>query len=106
MQLLFSWPSRWFCPERQPLAGLQTPAQQGEATGTYTLHTGDSAYAPCVNPGIIPYDEQASFRYPEIRGVFSSSDESVVTISQDGVMTGVAPGQATVPCTLADGEHR
>lgn len=90
----------------QALAGLQTPAQQGEATGAYTLHTGDSAYAPCVNPGIIPYDEQASFPYPEISGVFSSSDESVVTISQDGIMTGVAPGQATVTCTLADDEHR
>ncbi len=87
------------------LAGLLTPAQQGEATGTYGLHTGDSAYAPCVTPGIIPYDEQAEYVYPEINGTFTSSDESVVSISEDGVMTGVAPGEATVTCELADGTH-
>lgn len=89
----------------QALAGLLTPAQQGEATGTYGLHTGDSAYAPCVNPGIIPYDEQAEYAYPEISGTFASSDESIVTISDNGVMTGVAPGTATITCQLDDGEH-
>ena len=47
----------------EALANLLTPAQLGEQTGTYELHTGDSAYAPCVNPGIIPYDEQAEFVY-------------------------------------------
>ena len=89
----------------EALANLLTPAQQGEATGTYGLHTGDSAYVPCVNPGIIPYDEQAEFAYPEISGTFTSSDESVVTISENGVMTGVAPGEATVTCELEDGTH-
>jgi len=89
----------------EALASLLTPAQQGEATGTYGLHTGDSAYAPCVNPGIIPYDEQAEYAYPEVSGTFSSSDESVVVISENGVMTGIAPGTATVTCQLEDGEH-
>lgn len=89
----------------EALANLLTPAQQGEQTGAYDLHTGDSAYAPCVNPGIIPYDEQAEFVYPEVSGVFTSSDESIVTISENGVMTGVAPGEATVTCQLEDGEH-
>lgn len=89
----------------EALNNLLTPAQQGEASGTYGLHTGDSAYAPCVNPGIIPYDEQAEYAYPEVSGTFTSSDESVVTISEDGVMTGVAPGEATVTCELADGTH-
>lgn len=89
----------------QALADLLTPAQVGEMTGTYGLHTGDSAYVPCVNPGIIPYDEQAEFVYPEVTGDFSSSDESVITVSADGVMTGIAPGEATVTCMLHDGEH-
>ena len=89
----------------QALAALLTPAQQGEASGAYALHTGDSAYAPCVNPGIIPYDEQEEFAYPAVSGTFTSSDESIVTVSEDGVMTGVAPGEAVVTCVLADGEH-
>jgi len=89
----------------EALANLLTPAQQGEATGTYGLHTGDSAYAPCVNPGIIPYDEQADFAYPAISGTFTSSDERIVAVSENGVMTGIAPGEATVTCELADGTH-
>ena len=89
----------------EALQNLLTPAQQGEASGTYGLHTGDSACAPCVNPGIIPYDEQAEYAYPEIKGTFTSSDESIVTISEKGVMTGVAPGEATITCELADGIH-
>ena len=89
----------------EALANLLTPAQQGEATGTYGLHTGDTAYAPCVHPCIIPYDEQADFDVPEISGTFTSSDEGVVAVSQNGLMTGVAPGQATVTCELADGTH-
>ncbi len=89
----------------EALARLLTPAQQGEATGTYGLHTGDSAYVPCVNPGIIPYDEQAEYVYPEISGTFTSSDENIVAVSENGVMTGVAPGEATVTCELADGTH-
>jgi len=88
----------------EALANLRTPAQIGQETGAYTLHTGDSAYAPCVNPGIIPFDQQAEFSYPEIVGTFSSSDESIVTISEDGVMTGVTPGEATVTCSIPEGE--
>ncbi|MBR6569092.1 MAG: Ig-like domain-containing protein [Clostridia bacterium] len=86
------------------LANLYTPAELGDITGMYGLHTGDSAYAPCVNPGIIPYDEQAEYPYPEVSGTFYSSDESIVTVSEKGVMTGVAPGEAIVECILPEGE--
>jgi len=86
------------------LANLYTPAELGDLTGMYSLHTGDSAYVPCVNPGIIPYDEQETFVYPEVSGTFTSSDESIVTVSADGIMTGIAPGEATVECLLPEGE--
>lgn len=88
----------------EALAALRTPAQIGQETGTYTLHTGDSAYAPCVNPGIIPYDQQDEFADPQITGTFTSSDESIVTISPNGLMTGVAPGEATITCSIPEGE--
>ncbi len=90
----------------QAYANLLTPAQLGQITGEYGLHTGDSAYVPCVNPGIVPYDEQAEFVYPEITGTFYSSDESVVTVAANGIMTGAAPGEAIVTCVLDDGEYR
>ena len=89
----------------EALSALLTPAQSGAATGTYGLHTGDSAYAPCVHPGIIPYDEQEEYSYPEIKGTFLSSDESIVTVSEQGIMSGIAPGEATVTCQLEDGEY-
>lgn len=47
-------------------------------------------------------------RQPSIRpvtGPFSSSDESVVTVTDAGLMTGVAPGTATVTYQAAEGEH-
>lgn len=47
-------------------------------------------------------------RQPSIRpvtGPFSSSDESVVTVTDTGLMTGVAPGTATVTYQAAEGER-
>lgn len=88
----------------EALSALRTPAQIGQETGCYSLHTGDSAYAPCVNPGIIPYDQQDEFAYPEITGTFVSSDENIVTVSDQGVMTGVSEGEATVTCSIPEGE--
>lgn len=90
---------------QQALDALKTPAQLGEETGCYALHTGDSAYVPCVNPGIIPYDQQAEFVYPEVDSVFHSSDESIVVVDEQGLMTGIAPGEATITCQLEDGER-
>lgn len=87
------------------LDGLLTPAQAGERDGAYSLHTGDSAYVPCVAPEITPYDERESTVYPPVHGSFASSDPEVVAVSDAGLMTGVAQGEATVTYQAADGEH-
>ena len=87
------------------LAGLLSPAQEGEETGAYTLHTGDSAYVPCVAPEITPYDERESAVYPAVNGAFASSNTAVVTVDANGVMTGVAPGEASVTYSTPSGEH-
>ncbi|MDO4349705.1 MAG: Ig-like domain-containing protein [Eubacteriales bacterium] len=87
------------------LAGLLTPALEGDETGVYTLHTGDSAYVPCVAPPITPYDERESAVYPAVNGVFASSDEAVVTVDANGLMTGVAPGEATVTYSAPNGDR-
>ena len=87
------------------LEGLLTPARQADLDGALDLHTGDSAYVPCIAPEITPYDERETTVYPPVTGPFSSSDESVVTVTDAGLMTGVAPGTATVTYQAAEGEH-
>lgn len=87
------------------LGSLLTPDQLSDETGFFGLHTGDSAYAPCVSPGVIPFDEIPEGGLQPVKsGTFTSSDESVVTVSADGLMTGVAEGEAEVACLTADGE--
>ena len=85
------------------LEGLLTPARQADLDGALDLHTGDSAYVPCIAPEITPYDERETTVYPPVTGPFSSSDESVVTVTDAGLMTGVAPGTATVTYQAAEG---
>ncbi len=76
---------------------LKTPAQVGQESGTYGIHTGTQAYVPDVDPGIIPYDEQGqSVNAIVATGSFESSDENVVTVDGNGLMTGVSQGTATV----------
>ncbi len=87
------------------LIALLTPAQEGEKTGAYSLHTGDSAYVPCVAPEITPYDERESTVYPPVEGSFSSSTPEVVSVSEAGLMTGLSQGEATITYQAADGEH-
>ena len=87
------------------LEGLLSPAQQADLDGALDLHTGDSAYVPCIAPEITPYDERETIVYPPVTGPFSSSDESVVTVTDTGLMTGVAPGTATVTYQAAEGER-
>ena len=85
------------------LEELLTPDQLADETGMFGLHPGDSAYAPCVSPGVIPFDEiPEDGLKPTRSGVFTSSDESVVTVSPDGLMTGVGEGEAEVVCLIGD----
>ena len=77
-------------------AALLTPAQMGVATGSYAMHTGDSAYMPCVSPGVIPYDQRETAVIPPVAGSFSSENEAVVSVSADGIMRALQPGEATV----------
>lgn len=83
---------------------LLTPAQEGVASGAYALHTGDSAYLPYISPGVIPYDQQEETPAPAFKGEVRSMDESVVTVSPEGVMTAVAPGETTVVYSAPDGD--
>jgi len=90
----------------EALAALQTPDQISNQSAAFGLHTLDSAYVPCVSPGIVPFDEQGKEGLMPIKGgAFTSSDESVVTVSASGLMTGVAPGEATVKAVTEDGEY-
>lgn len=86
-------------------AALLTPAKEGEQTGSYAIHTSDSAYVPSVAPEITPYDEREATVYPAVNGTFESSDEAVVTVDENGLMTGVAAGEAIVTYHAADGDH-
>ena len=89
----------------EALLGLLTPDQLADETGMFGLHPGDSAYATCVSPGIIPFDQQPEGGLQPVKsGTFASSDESVVTISDKGLMTGVSEGEAEVVCVTEDGE--
>ena len=85
-------------------AALLTPAEEGCQTGTYAMHTADTAYMPYVSPGIIPFDEMGTVPLPAVEGSFSSEDETVVAVSADGVMTAVAPGETAVTWHSPEGE--
>ena len=89
----------------QRLAELKTPAQLGAESGEYQLRTGNSAYFPHVSPGVIPFDQMAETPLPAPEGTFSSDNESVVTVSENGLMTAVAPGIAVVRWQSPEGER-
>ena len=85
----------------EALAAWLSPSEAGQANGSYTLRTGDSAYVPCISPGIIAYDQET----PTVSvgdAVFESTDDLVVSVNEQGLMTGVAAGIATVICTVGD----
>ncbi len=86
------------------LSGLQTPDEVRAQTGEIGLHTGDQLYVPCVSPGIVPFDEQGEAGLQPVKGgAFESSDESVVSVSDAGLLTGVSAGEASVTARTADG---
>ncbi len=80
----------------QAAAGLKTPAQAGLDTHAYALRLGDMAFVPSVAPALTPFDEQAALAPPAVNGTFESSDPSVVSVDDQGRMTGAGEGQATV----------
>ncbi len=87
------------------LSQLHTPNELADMTGMVNLHPGESAYAPCVSPGIVPFDEiEEGGLKPTQSGAFFSSDETVVTVDADGLITAVGEGEAEVLCIIADGE--
>lgn len=77
-------------------AALKTPMQAALESGEYALRTGDSAYVPTVDPGIIPFDEREGAAAPKVQGTFESSDPSVVAVDEKGLMTALADGTAKV----------
>lgn len=88
----------------QRLSELRSPAEAGMESGEYSLRTGNSAYFPHVSPGVIPFDQQAETPAPAPEGTFASDNEGVVTVSENGLMTAVAPGVATVCWQSPEGE--
>ena len=89
----------------EALSQLQTPAQEGLATGTYFLRTGENAYVPDVAPEITPADSKTEPEYPPINGTFESSDVAVVTVSEEGLMTAWSEGTCQVTYHTAEGDQ-
>lgn len=85
-------------------SALLSPAEAAMESGRYTLHTGESAYVPPVAPPITPFDEAESAVYPKADGTFESSDESIVSVNQNGLMTAVSDGTARVTYHSAQGD--
>ncbi len=88
----------------QAAAALPSPAQEALQTGACTMRTGETAYVPSVAPAITPYDEPAAQTATVAGASFSTSDPSVVTVDENGLMTAVAEGEATVTFSSATGD--
>ncbi|NLO86410.1 MAG: hypothetical protein GX096_13460 [Clostridiales bacterium] len=89
----------------EALFALKTPAQLGAESGEYAIHTGDSAYLPSLDREIIPFDMVIDIAYAPLSGEVESSDESVVTVADDGKMTAHAQGMATVTYHKSGGDE-
>ncbi|MCE5344315.1 MAG: CHAP domain-containing protein [Eubacteriales bacterium] len=87
----------------QAAEALDSPLTEALQTGTYTLRTGETAYVPSVSPEITPYDERATLVLPVVNGMFETSDPTVVTVNEAGLMQAVAPGAAAVVYHAATG---
>lgn len=76
------------------LEGLLSPAQQADLDGALDLHTGNSAYVPCIAPEITPCDERETTVYrPVHRPPFRRRGDGGDRDGPLGMMTGVAPGR-------------
>lgn len=87
----------------QAAAALLSPKQAALQSGADTLRLHDTAYMPAVAPEITPFDEQPA-QMPAVEGAFESTDVQIVTVDDTGLMTGVAPGTATVTYHAASGD--
>lgn len=85
-------------------AALKSPVETALESGEYALHPGESAYVPSVAPAITPFDQTENTAFPSVNGAFTSSDESVVSVDEKGVMTAISEGTATVTYHGAQGE--
>ena len=83
---------------------LKTPTQLGIESGIYALHPGETAYVPAVAPDITPYDQKDTLVLPPVNGSFSSTEESIVTVNAQGLMTAIHPGEARVIYHSAEGD--
>ena len=86
-------------------AALETPAQQALTDGAWELRTGETAAAPFVSTEVIPYDEQAERPLPALEGELISGDESILSVSEDGMVTALSAGETTLTYRTAAGEQ-
>ncbi|MDD3919689.1 MAG: CHAP domain-containing protein [Eubacteriales bacterium] len=82
-------------------AALLSPKEAAMQSGTYTLRTGESAYVPAVAPEITPFDKAQPGPLSD-GAVFETTDDSIVAVDANGLMTGVSEGVATVICTIGE----
>ena len=86
-------------------AALETPAQQALTDGEWELRTGETVAAPFVSTEVIPYDEQAERPLPALEGELISGDESILSVSEDGMVTALSAGETTLTYRTAAGEQ-
>ena len=87
------------------LAALQSPAEIGISSKAYALHPGESAYVPSVAPEVTPFDAETPAPRPAVQGSFDSSDEAVVTVDAEGLMTAISEGSAIVTYRASAGDE-
>lgn len=88
----------------QAAAALLSPKEAALQSGTVTLRTGATAYVPSIAPEITPSDVQTTLALPTVDGTFETSDPAIVTVDENGLMTGIADGKATVTYHAASGD--
>ena len=86
-------------------AALETPAQQALTDGEWELRTGETVAAPFVSTEVIPYDEQAERPLPALEGELISGDESILSVSEDGMVTALSAGETTLTYRTSAGEQ-
>jgi len=81
-----------FYPDEAPVTAIHVDGISGDVPDFYTMYPG---YAAQMNVSTVPAGREVSY---------ASSDESVLTVSQDGLVTAVGSGEAYI--TLTAGNFR